>query len=181
MRRLSIATFLLAIMLLNCVPSLAQTPEQGGLTDSESKHLFREFNEIRSFGIISVSLLGDAEKIGLDQKVLTETVKGKFKTNFKGIPYEDLTQDPETFMNLVAQRDREVGNITFRVWVIGTEYPVVYHIRCDSGNFDNPAIYTEEVLGHGTPKTAPENIRHILGEMMGELAAGFTKSRATGS
>ncbi|MEN6467033.1 MAG: hypothetical protein ABFD62_17810 [Syntrophaceae bacterium] len=178
MRALLLASLVFVLAVAAPTPAPAQTREQGGLTESESRQLYREFSEIRSFGVIALSLLGDAEKIGLRQKELLDLIRSRYKAYFKEIPYQDLIRDPDTLMNLVISREKEIGNITFRVWVIGEDYPVVYHIRCDAGNFDNPSIYTEEVLGHGTAVTAPENVRNILGEMMSELAVSFFKSRS---
>jgi len=154
---------------------------QGGsfcLAGKEAVFFQKDFKEIRSFGMIALSLVGDAEKIGLDEHELTAHVKELFKTYFVGIAYDDVSKNSKKFWDLVSTRDKKVGNITFRVWVVGDDFPVAYHIKCDAGNFDNPAIWTDEILGHGSKKTAPGAIREILDEMVRDLAANFFKARA---
>jgi hypothetical protein len=54
----------------------------------------------------------------------------------------------------------------------------VYHIKCDAGNFDNPSIWTEEALGHGTKASLQESIPAIMDEMLKTLAVAFFKVKA---
>jgi hypothetical protein len=153
----------------------AQGTESPPLTDKEMSLLFGEFKAVRVFGMIAVDLVGDAEKIGLNEGELTNYVKESFKKHFGATKYEDISKDSEKFLSLVTSRDKTVGNITMRIWVIGDEYPIVYHVRCDAGNFHNPSIWTDEVLGHGSRKTTPEAIMNVLDEMMRLLAATYFK------
>ncbi|MFP5213721.1 MAG: hypothetical protein ACLGPL_10105 [Acidobacteriota bacterium] len=159
-------------------PALAWGGGGEGLSDKEVRLLFGELGEVKSFGVIAVSLVGDAEKIGLREKDLTDHLKSGFRANFKGVPFEDISRNSGKFLALTASGDRSVGNMAFRVWVIGTEYPIVYHIRCDAGNFLHPSIYTDEILGHGSPNTTPDAIRQILDEMMQDFSSCFTRVRS---
>lgn len=175
--RITALLLFFALIISPCTGSCSQKGDSPGLTDREVTLLFGEFREVQSFAMIAVSLVGDAEKIGLDAEELTRYAKSQFKNHFSRIRYEDVSKDSGRFLNLVASRDRESGNLTFRVWVVGREYPVVYHIRCDAGNFENPAIYTEEVMGHSSPGAASEAIKTILGEMIREFSVIFFRAR----
>lgn len=168
----------LALSLVSPFPAFAQKGEAPQLTDRETRFLFRDFKEINSFGIIAVSLVGDAEKIGMSESELNGYLKSVFKGYFPGVKFEDISRDSRRFLTLVSSRDKKVGNITFRVWVVGDDYPVAYHIKCDAGNFENPAIWTDEILGHGSRKTAPEAIKEIMNEMLKTLSVNFYKVRA---
>lgn len=161
-----------------CAPlAMARSVNSAELSDPEIELLYGLFKEVRSFGLISVSLVGDAEKIGLDEFQLTHFLDDRFRRYFCNTEYEDLTQDPARLAAAIAKRDNSIGIITFRIWVIGEDYPLAYHIRCDAGTFENPSIWTEEVLGHGSKRTAPNAIKTILNELMKELAENFLKAR----
>jgi len=67
--------------------------------------------------------------------------------------------------------------MTVRIWVVGNDYPVAYHVRLDAGNFGDPSIWSEEILGHGSAKTAPGAIRKILDEMMKMFSHVFFQVR----
>lgn len=157
--------------------ALAQNNHSSDLTEEETQLFYGLFKDVKSFGLISVSLVGDAEKIGLDEFQLTHFLEDKFRSYFCNFEYEDLTQNPEKLAAAIGKRDRNVGIITFRVWVMGDDYPLAYHVRCDAGSFENPSIWTEEVLGHGSKRTAPAAIREIMNELMRQLAANFLKAR----
>lgn len=163
---------LVIVLLTSVFPVAAQ---EKGLSDREIWLLYKEFREVRNFGMIAVSLIGDASRIGLNESELTEYAKEKFKQHFAQTKLEDISKDSKKFLGLVGSRERKVGNITIRVWVIGVDYPIVYHIKCDAGNFDNPSIWTEEILGHGSRQSAPEAVKKIIDEMIGSLASIFYK------
>lgn len=172
--------WLMALLILQLCLSplvLAQSDNNSELSDEEIEFFYGLFKEVDSFGLISLSLVGDAEKIGLNEQLLTKYLDEKFRTCFCETKYEDLTQNPTKLATAIAKRDNSIGIITFRVWVIGDDYPLAYHVRCDAGTFENPSIWTEEVLGHGSKRTAPGAIKEILNELMQELAANFLKAR----
>jgi hypothetical protein len=159
----------------SCEYAHAQRNESLMLTERETTLLFGEFKDVRAFGIIAVSLVGDAEKIGLGEGELTDNARECFKKYFGDKKLDDVSRDSARFLNLVSSRDKSIGNITFRIWVIGDDYPIAYHVRCEAGNFSNPSIWTDEVLGHGSKATTPQAIREILDEMTKVLAMAFFK------
>ena len=169
--------FSVLISLLACSPAFAQNSRTEGLSEREIKLLYGEFKAIRSFGLIAVSLVGDAEKIGLAAKPIRENVEDQFKKDFCKIPYRDETRNPERFARLLAAQDPKIGSITFRIWVVGDSSRLAYHVRCDAGSFRNFSIWTEEVLGHGTKATIKQTINDIVAEMMKQLSHSFFTAR----
>jgi len=156
---------------------LAQGGSNSELTDEEIELFYGLFKEVDRFGLISLTLIGSAEKIGLNEESLTKYLDEKFRACFCNTKYEDLTQNPAKLAAAIAKRDNKIGIITFRVWVIGEDYPLAYHVRCDAGTFENPSIWTEEVLGHGSKSSAPGAIQEIINELMQVLAENFLKAR----
>jgi hypothetical protein len=176
MKFAAIATLLLFLCCL-VPPAFAQNEDSQELSDEEVQLLFGYFKEIRAFGLISLSLLEDAEKIGLNEAQLDAYLYARFNSTFCKTRFDDLSVNPARLAAAIANRDKTVGIITFRVWVIGEDYPLAYHVRCDAGSFENPSVWTEEVLGHGSKKNAPETIMQILDELMQQLAKNFLQAR----
>jgi len=174
--------WLITLLILPFCFSTSVLAESGGnsdLTDEEIELFYGLFKEVESFGLISLTLVGNAEKIGLKEELLTKYLDEKFRACFCNIKYEDLTQNPAKLAAAIARRDRKIGMIACRVWVVGDDYPIAYHVRCDAGTFQNPSIWSEEVLGHGSKSTAPGAIQEILSELMQVLAANFMKATGT--
>ncbi len=172
-RSLSIA--LIFLITLTSHSAHARRTETVSLTENEVKRLYKGFKEIKSFAIIAVSLIGETSKLALTEAELNQFAKEKFKGCFPGVKYDDISGDSGMFFALLGARERTVGNITFRVWVVGEQYPIVYHVKCDVGNFDNPSIWTEEILGYGSEKSTPEAIKQIVEEMMNNVSACYFK------
>ncbi len=173
------SVLVMAVAVLMWPPSLSHAAE-GGSADEEkaTRFLFREFKEIKYFGMIAVSLVGQAEQLGLRSEEITLHARNRFRDYFAGVRLEDVSSDSKKFLSLVLSRDKTVGNITFRIWVLGEDRPVVYHIKCDAGNFDNPSIWTEETLGHTTRANLEETVLGVVDEMLKTLAVAFLKVRA---
>jgi hypothetical protein len=166
------------VVLLAPVHSVHAIDDPLGLSDKEARLLYKGLKEINSFGLIAVALVGDTDKIGLSQRELTDYARTRFQAHFKRTKLDDVSRDSKAFLNLVSTRDKKVGTITFRVWVVGNESPIIYHLKIDAGNFDNPAIYTEEILGHGTPKNTSDSVRTTIDEMMKDLASVYYKVKS---
>lgn len=179
MRAMTVSSLVVFLSLASSLsPAAAEKSSPSESLEESAKFLYRDFKEVHRFGMIAVSLVGDAEKLGLETDELTELAKRKFKENFHDTHYDDVSKDSKNFWSLVLSKDKKAGTITFRVWVVGEDYPVVYHIRCDAGNFENPAIWSEEILGHGSRKSAPDAIRQIIGDMMKSFAESYFKVKA---
>ena len=168
---------LLFLQLCFSPPVLGQSYAAADLTDDEVELFYGLFKEVDSFGLISPALVGDAEAIGLNEYQLTNYLDERFSAYFCNTKYEDLSRNPAKLASIIARRDGRVGIITFRVWVMGDNYPLAYHVRCDAGSFENPSIWSEEVLGHGSKRTAPAAIKEILNELMRQFAEIFLKAK----
>lgn len=175
--KLTLAHVLLVALLWTPYPSYAADSASAD-EDKAARFLYREFKEVKVFGTIAVSLVGQAEQLGLSNEEITLHARKRFSEYFSGIRLEDLSSDSKKFLSLLLSRDRTVGNISFRIWVLGEDYPVVYHIRCDAGNFDNPSVWTEETLGHTSKAKLQETVLGMVDEMLRALAVAFMKVRA---
>lgn len=178
--------YLLLAMIVTMATVLALAPvlpahavdDPTDLNEKEARLLYKGLKDINSFGLIAVALVGDTDKIGLSRRGLTDYARTRFQAHFKKTKLEDVAQSSKAFLDLVSTRDKKVGTIAFRVWVVGKEAPIIYHLKIDAGNFDNPAIYTEEILGHGTLGNTSESVRTTIDEMMKDLASVFYKVKS---
>ena len=131
---------------------------------------YGELAKIKHFGHIAVNVNGDAEKVGLNDQDLTEYARLRFRNNFSSVVYEEVS-DKE----LKTLSTEKIGVISCRVWVVGENYPLAYHVKCDEGNFKNSAIWSDEVLGYGAKSNSQETVKKSINEMMEKLALTYFK------
>jgi len=117
-----------------------------------------------------VNVNGDAEKVGLNDQDLTEYARLRFRNNFSSVVYEEVS-DKE----LKTLSTEKIGVISCRVWVVGENYPLAYHVKCDEGNFKNSSIWSDEVLGYGAKSNSQETVKKSINEMMEKLALTYFK------
>jgi hypothetical protein len=134
------------------------------------------FRQVESFINIRVIFEGkDAKKIGLDDVELSNLLKLKFKNNYAGIPYSDTLDE---IMDIYYKGEsKKYGGLIVRVWVLGTNYPISYHIRLMSGSIDDQKDYTAELLGHGSISNVEESIRAGINDLVEKAAITFFKAR----
>ncbi len=154
---------------------------------------YKGFKDVQFFGYITVTVDGDANKIGLFKSELSDYVKLLFKNNFAGIKYINSTGKPA----------KEVGFLWFKVWTVGDDYPIAYYVEGKMGSvdeetlfwdkflrFDELGIYTftqpsskdfetNAVLGYGSKTSVPDTIRKSLKDMVEKFAIAFFKARDT--
>lgn len=119
----------------------------------------------------------NAEKIGLDEKKLTDYLRLKIKNNFADIKIEELDFDKycDKQGNIT---DKRVGYIILFVWVVGDNYPVVYHLGCRFHlSQDSSIIWKDARLGYGSKDKVPDTIKKNINEMIEKLAILFYKVR----
>lgn len=174
MKSVWVAGFLLLQLCLSS-QALGLSKISNDMTDEEVDLLYGLFKDVDRFGLISLALVGDAERIGLSEFQLTNYLDERFGYYFCNVKYEDLTQNPSKLAAAIGLRDPKIGIMTFRVWVVGEDYPLAYHVRADAGSFENPSMWSEEVLGHGSKRTVPAAIKEILNELMKQFAGVFLK------
>ena len=137
--------------------------------------LYSGFKTIQTFGSISVSLQGSAEKIGLKEKELSNYLKLRFKNSFAKYEYKEV----EKLFD--AMKDKKIaptiGLIHIQVWTVGDDYPVAYHISINAGNLNNVRVYTEAYLGFGSKSNVPDTVKESISSLIDDLAIAFFKAR----
>lgn len=136
---------------------------------------YNGFTTIERFGLIGVSLEGSAEKIGLKKENLTDYLRLRFKNSFAGMEFEETENLWQTMQN--KDEAKKVGSINVKVWTVGENYPVAYHIAISAGNLSSSREYENSVLGYGSKQDLPEYVREIISKMVDDLAVTFFKAR----
>lgn len=139
--------------------------------------LYSDFKEIESFGYIQVKVQGEQAKlIGLSSTEMTDYARLKYKNNFNGIPFQEITAE-ESSIYQEEQKAKKVGSIWFRIWITGEGFPVAYYIECKAGNYHHYEIWTDEVLGFCDAKEINQISRNEINRMIENLAITFFKVR----
>ncbi|MDD4363251.1 MAG: hypothetical protein PHD33_03460 [Atribacterota bacterium] len=139
--------------------------------------LYGDFAEIDNFGYIFVKIQGEnSSLIGLDSYELTNYAKLKYKNNFSGIDYREITAD-EYVIFQEEEKAKKTGSIWFRIWTAGEGYPIVYYIECKAGNYQNYDIWNDEVLGFCDEKEINQIARTEITRMIENFAITFFKVR----
>jgi hypothetical protein len=154
-----------------------QNPATPKITaDTFYRYIHSDYLTIKSFGWISVSFEGDdAKKIGLNENQLTDFAKLKFKNNFSDIQYTDRSNN----LAEVLTDDKSaatVGLINIRVWIVGDDYPIAYHVAIQAGGLKNPS-YKNAYLGFGSKRNVPDTVKKAIEEFIEEFAVDFFKVR----
>lgn len=136
---------------------------------------YKGFKTVKSFGFVSVSIMGDARKIGLKEDELSNYLRLKFKNNFADIPYKKASYNDKIFNN--KEQRNSIGSIHIKVWTIGDDYPIAYHLSIRAGNYTDFGIYTNAILGYGSKENVPETVKKLITELVEELAISFFKAR----
>ena len=146
-------------------------------TDSIDEVIYRDFLDIKVFRkvLTRVSFMGGGndERIGLDAHELTDYLRLKIKNNFTDIKIEELDYD--------KYMDKQIGYISLRVWVVGNNYPISYHLKFsffhnDSSQTQN-MIWDNEWLGAETRAGIHGTVKKCIDEAIEKLAILFYKVR----
>src|SRR5690554_834144 len=133
------------------------------------------FKTVERFGLIDVSVEGSAEKIGLKKEDLKNYLRLRFKNSFAGMEFKEPENLWETFQD--KDEARKIGNIHLKVWTVGDDYPVAYHIAINAGNLDSGSEYENTHLGYGSKGNVPESVRESISQLIDDLAVAFFKAR----
>ncbi|MFW6148262.1 MAG: hypothetical protein ACOC6D_00195 [Atribacterota bacterium] len=168
-KKISILIFVITIILL--ITNIV------GAQKTINDILYGDFTEIETFGYISVKVQGDeAAMIGLNSKELTDYAKLKYKNNFSGIEYQEITAEESSIFQ-EKERAKKVGSIWFRIWIVGESFPIAYYIECKAGNYKNYEIWSDEVLGVCDEEEINQIARNEINRMIENLAITFFKVR----
>jgi hypothetical protein len=131
-----------------------------------------------------VTLDGDAEKIGLDEKELTDYLKLRIRNNFDDIKIVDMK---EFFTKYTGKQQ---GGISLRIWVLGDDYPVAYHLKYTFFNYEyrykesrpkgvrvNHSIWENEILKIGSKENVSDSIKKSIDDVIPKLAILFYEVR----
>jgi hypothetical protein len=139
--------------------------------------LYGDFSEIESFGYIYVKVQGErATLIGLKSDELTDYAKLRYKNNFSGIEYQEISSEESSIFQ-EEEKAKKVGSIWFRVWISGENNPIAYFIECKAGNYDNYEIWSDEVLGVCDEREINQIARNEINRMIEDFAIIFFKVR----
>jgi hypothetical protein len=172
MKYRSALTFLFIAVLLTRGASAA---DSAGTPDAKDwdKILYRDLTDVKQFFGVSVSLSGDAEKVGFVQNDVTEFARLKFKNLFTGFPVQDLPKDSEGKIPRTLD-SREWAFLRIKITMVGTDYPVAYHIslRIEKLRPEGHG-YEDSSLGYASAKKLTDGriIKDALSDLM-ENAAG---------
>lgn len=133
------------------------------------------FKTIQTFGSLSVSLQGSAEKIGLKEKELTDYLKLRFKNSFAKYEFKEV----EKLWDVMQDKKiaPTIGLIHIQVWTVGDDYPIAYHISINAGNLSNAREYTGAYLGYGSKSNVPDTVKESISSFIDKLAIAFFKAR----
>jgi len=133
------------------------------------------FKTVENFGLINVSLEGTAEKIGLKKEGLSDYLRLRFKNSFAGMEFKEPENLLEAFQD--KEKAKRTGNIHVKVWTVGDDYPIAYHIGISAGNLANPRNYETAFLGYGSKQNVPDSVRESISQLIDDLAVAFFKAR----
>ncbi len=149
----------------------------GSAQKSITDILYGDFSEIETFGYIYVKVQGDrASIIGLNSEELTDYAKLRYKNNFSGIEYQEISTE-ESAIFQEKEKAEKAGSIWFRIWIAGDNSPIAYYIECKAGNYDNYEIWSDEVLGVCEEKEIMQIVRNEINRMVENFAIVFFKVR----
>ena len=178
MRRLCILFFSILLVGIILKPCFSEQGKKPLTIEDVMKLAYRDFKEIESFGVIWVVFEGeDAQKIGLNIDELIDYVKLRFKNNFGSMKYEELSEKRWSTIFGDKAEAKKTGSLRFTVWVVGDDYPIAYHVKCDAGNFRDFSIWSRAFLGYGSKKNVPSTIKKALNDLIEKLAIDFFKAR----
>ena len=164
-------------------PSLPKT--QGKYDwDDDTKISNQAFLEIKIFykDTIQVYFKGEgAKKIGIYEKELTDYLKLRIRNNFADIK---IVKDMREFYTKYTGKQQ--GGISLRIWIIGDDNPVAYHLKYTFLNYEyryeesrpkgvrvNHSIWEYEFLGIGSKYKVPDAIKKSIDDVIPKLAILF--------
>lgn len=142
---------------------------------SLEEFLYGGFKTVQTFGHVDVQISGDAEKIGLNKNELKDLLLLKFKNNFADIPYKEDPNWPQKVKD--KELAQKVGIIYMKVWIVGDDYPIAYHLSFDAGNLSSVRFYEDALLGYGNRENVPETVKKTIDQFVERVAITFFKVR----
>ena len=131
---------------------------------------YNRFKAIEKFAPVNISLLGSAEKIGLNEDELADYLMLRFKNSYPGIEFKKPTAE-----DIIKG---ELGYITVRVWTIGDDNPIACYIQIIAGiSSRDGELYQNELLGYDSRKTIHGSVKETISKLVDGFATSFFKAR----
>ncbi len=134
---------------------------------SYKKLLYSDFNKIKRIEKMTTNVYfmgDDAEKIGLNVMELTDYLRLRIRNNFENIKIEDSGID--------KYKDEQVGMIKIRVWGLGTDYPIAYHLKCEFRN-NIRLVWGQEYMGIADKERILNAVKEGIDVLIQVLAMDF--------
>jgi hypothetical protein len=154
-------------------PNKFMAQDKTSIDEQFDRLIYEDFKKIKIFGPLIVLFEGDAEKIGLNKNDLTDFLKLKVKNNFAGFQIKTIDRS-----DLEKSISPTIGRIVVSVWVVGTDYPVAFHIEIQAGSLNKFDIYEKAILGYGSKNNVPNTIKKVIGDLIEAFAIKFYKVRS---
>jgi hypothetical protein len=109
--------------------------------------------QVRYFRAAQVYFQGSAEQLGLDAQELQDFVNLKQKNIFTGYEMKSLPKDAQFTVDgldfkVLGVDMNEWAGISVRVWTVGDDYPVAYHLKLSIVKLGGGKHgYEDELLG----------------------------------
>jgi len=149
------------------------------ITNEELSHT--GLKKIQFFSkIILIFTTENEVKIGLNKKKLNEFLKLRYKNNFSNFPYKQLNENE--FSNFaLSEGENEIreflGVIIVKIFTVGSDYPIAYHINLSAGNLSQ-TLFEAEYLGIDSADTIEKAIKNSIRQLVESLANDFFKARS---
>jgi hypothetical protein len=144
-------------------------------SDIESS-LHSGFKTVEKFGALNISLKGSAEQIGLNKNDLIDYLRQRFKNSFSEMEFKE--QENISEMPKDKEKAKKIAIIHIKIWTVGDDYPIAYHIAINAGNLANMREYQAAILGYGSRLNVPESVRKSIAQLVDDLAITFFKARS---
>ena len=142
---------------------------------SFESYIYSGFKSIESFSSLRVYFNGTAKDIGLNKDELTNFLKLRFKNSFAGTAYQQT--DFKKIMNESDAQKSKRGVIEIKIWTVGNDYPIAFHIEISSGNYSNFEQYKTAFLGYSSKEKIFESVKKSITELVDDLAVSYFKAR----
>jgi hypothetical protein len=138
------------------------------------------YSKVEKFIAVSVTLLSDDE-LGLDEQELDDYAALRFKNSFAAIKF-DRELSESSFVDFPPEeKDAVHGVIMFKVWTVGIDYPIAYHISIMAGTIgpgdSNTDRHTNAYLGNCGKTDVMDIVKECIDSLMEDFAIEFFKAR----
>ena len=152
-------------------------------TDKKSSFLsvdgmWQQFLSLEKFVIVHLVMSGSAEEIGLNQEVLQDYLRLRFKNSFAGMKFKPIEDLGEELMKTPSfEEAKKSGTLLLDVITVGQDSTVAYHIHLRGGNIVNRNLYSNQVLGYDSKKNIPSIVRNTISELVDDFAISLFKMK----